>query len=436
MKKIRIILPLLTSTLLLSGCASGGRSIPTPSSSSSSYVPSSTSEGPSSSETPSSEPTSISHNVIPPEAVTPQTESLTLSRLSLGMLLGEEYELKVEVLPHQSEYRGIAFVSSNPDVASVDASGKVKALAKGTTEIVAKSSDGITSRACYVYVGEKFDKFDTGKAQTEAIASKIAEEGLLEKVDTVVRNANFDISELKNGVPQSTSRYFRKSIISRSEAYMYMEDHDTTTKVEDGSESYTNDAWCIYTTESYDTYLFHIDGDTKTYMVADSTTFISKGLSRFDAMCSVLDSLFTNGSSLLTGDLEDCLGQGSSGVNPYNAVQFSDVKFSRFGSKDENNLISTCAANWKEEADQYMEQNYYIPAGTEFAVDLIHDFVVDNKYVKLDVLTQNFSWEIGDDEFVHAETIESEYDAYAEGEFKFFYPDRSDYAKVDTIFDL
>lgn len=437
MKIIKSIVPLMLSLTLLSGCqVSRGGVVPA----SSGVLPTST---------PTSEPTSaptsdphdketVSHSHIPAQEKDPFAEQIKLSRLSLGLKIGETYALEIEINPHQAIYPVITFESSDEDVATVDSDGVITANDKGICQITAKWGE-VSSRACTVYVGEDIKAPEFNSIQT-AILSK-HKEAEFPVVDKVKASSNWKNIYSKNGKAMQTSRFTRDTIVSREDAYMYMEDHDTVIKAEDGSESYMNDAWVIYTTDDYDTYLFHIDGETKTYMVADSTSFISEGKSRFDAMCSVLDSLFTSGSSLVTGFLTDIYGEGP-GLDALTASQYSDVTFTSRASIGEGSLIHSCEASDKDTAGQTEESDYYIPTGTQYDFHISHDYVVDNYLVKSDSLVQSMAWQMpainedGDevfDEFMNAYYIEYEYETE---DVELIYPDRAEYAKVDTIFDL
>lgn len=448
MKIIKSIVPLMLSLALLSGCQSSSPSSstrPTHTSKPTSEPTSQPTSKPSSSSTtsvaPTSDPTSAStsdsskeresasHSFTPAQPLDPTIDSLRLSRLSLGLGVKETYQLEVQKLPRQEVYPTITFESSDSSVASVDASGLVTANGKGMCEIVAKWGE-VTSPACSVYVGESISR-----SQLKNIANGIIEEhnkGDFPVISKVRADANWKNTYSKNDVPQHMSKFFRRTIVSVEDAYLYMEDHDTTIKVEDGAESYTNDAWVIYTTESYNTFLFHIDGDTKTYMIADSTSFISQGKSRFDAMCSILDTLFTAGSGLVTGYLEDIYGDGS-GLNALTAFNYSDVTIGRRFSSGADSLIYSCSAKDKDTAGQEEESEYYIPGGTTYDFSISHDYVVANNLVKSDSLSQGMEWYQGEDKYSNVYDIEYEYDA---DNVELFYPDRAEYAKVDTIFDL
>ena len=68
--------------------------------------------------------------------------SLTLNKSELALNVGEEETLTVTGAPSNATNKTLAWKSSNPEVASVNSSGKVIAASKGTAVIRADSTDG------------------------------------------------------------------------------------------------------------------------------------------------------------------------------------------------------------------------------------------------------------------------------------------------------
>ena len=68
--------------------------------------------------------------------------SLTLNKSELALNVGDEETLSVTGAPSNATNKTLAWTSSNPEVASVNSSGKVIAASKGTTVVKAESTDG------------------------------------------------------------------------------------------------------------------------------------------------------------------------------------------------------------------------------------------------------------------------------------------------------
>lgn len=87
--------------------------------------------------------------VDPTPAVIPVT-SVTLNQTSIQLKVGGNYTLTATVAPSDATDKTVAWKSSDTQVATVDASGKIKAEAPGKTVITATS--GNYSAQCEVSV--------------------------------------------------------------------------------------------------------------------------------------------------------------------------------------------------------------------------------------------------------------------------------------------
>ena len=67
--------------------------------------------------------------------------NVRLNTHSHNMNTGEEFQLQCAVTPANADNKDVIWSSSNDEIASVDQSGKVKALKRGQVKIVATSKD-------------------------------------------------------------------------------------------------------------------------------------------------------------------------------------------------------------------------------------------------------------------------------------------------------
>ncbi len=77
---------------------------------------------------------------------------LQLERTKLLLQVGETYTLKASVYPFNASIKGISWATDNPEVATVDSSGTVKANAVGATTIIAITTDGGKTGVCQLNV--------------------------------------------------------------------------------------------------------------------------------------------------------------------------------------------------------------------------------------------------------------------------------------------
>ena len=108
--------------------------------------------------------------------------SLTLNKSELALNVGDEETLAVTGAPSNATNKTLAWTSSNPEVASVNSSGKVIAASKGTAVIRADSTDGSGKYvSCVVTVNNiqvlnvSFDKssLDLSEGDTATIAATV-----------------------------------------------------------------------------------------------------------------------------------------------------------------------------------------------------------------------------------------------------------------------
>ena len=89
--------------------------------------------------------------VIPVESLTLKTDNEEDGAESTTLLAGENRQMQVTALPEDHTYERYNWVSTNPEVATVDENGFVQTLEKGTTTIKLTTRDGGTASASYTF---------------------------------------------------------------------------------------------------------------------------------------------------------------------------------------------------------------------------------------------------------------------------------------------
>lgn len=440
-KKSRILIPLISALpLVLSGCM-----LPVDP-----FAPTSGEEPSSSTSEPTSAPTSDPSSSTS-EAKLLDPTSIKLSRRDLGLLItykydeegditeeiesAESFELSYSSLPHQLLQPNINFRSTNTSVATVTkgtyGNVMVQATGEGECKIIASSDDGSVQASCNVFVAGAATKRNMNSQVKKIVAGQ--DEAGLTALDTILIDRTLTNKRIKNGKVFESTISDETYVVSKENAFFLIDSYDTYVKTEGGSESYEKSAWIIYTDEYYDTYLFHQNGDNKTYMVADSTSFISQGKTRYQAACAVLDSLFKSGSGFLTRNFDDVLGKSNGDPITSGAVSSS----TRRGILGEDGLIISYGDTYHQTADRDDEDDYYIPAGTAYDISISHDSVAKEYHMQNDYLEQKMMYELMENGEVNS--YENNY--YIEYQYKtkdivLNYPDTAEYGKVDSIFDL
>ena len=113
-------------------------------------------------------------------------ESVTLEPTDLALSIGNSAQLEFEVLPQNASMKSVLWESDSPAIATVDDSGRVSAVAKGTTNITVKTEDGGKTAYCIVTVvvpvesvrlDKSFLSMDIGEKQT-LIATVLPDDAL------------------------------------------------------------------------------------------------------------------------------------------------------------------------------------------------------------------------------------------------------------------
>ena len=92
------------------------------------------------------------HQAVCVVRVTQPAEGVTLDYTELTLQRGTSQVLVATVTPATTNVKDLQWISSNPDVAAVDAEGKVTAVALGTAEITVTTVDGGHTAVCLVTV--------------------------------------------------------------------------------------------------------------------------------------------------------------------------------------------------------------------------------------------------------------------------------------------
>ena len=101
---------------------------------------------------------------------------VTLSETTKNLVVGDEYTIVAAVEPKQDVNQSVTFSSSNENVATVDANGKVKAIGKGTALINVKcAEDNTISATLSVTVAEPIIKATSLTLDKNTVTLKVGE---------------------------------------------------------------------------------------------------------------------------------------------------------------------------------------------------------------------------------------------------------------------
>lgn len=134
--------------------------------------------------------------------------TVVLERKNISLVLGDTAYLKYVVSPSNAVDKNVIFSSNNPDVVSVDSSGKITGLKVGDALITVTSSSGLTDE-CLVSVSEKkiditsisLNYEDVNLNVGEKLTLKVSVEPYNASVQTYTwSSSNPEVATVKDGV--------------------------------------------------------------------------------------------------------------------------------------------------------------------------------------------------------------------------------------------
>ena len=98
--------------------------------------------------------------------------SITLNKTSAAVLGGKTVTLKATLSPADAADQTVTWTSSNTKIATVDAKGLVKGIAKGTAVITAKTKDGSAKATCRITVRQPVTKLTLNRTTASILKGK------------------------------------------------------------------------------------------------------------------------------------------------------------------------------------------------------------------------------------------------------------------------
>lgn len=346
------------------------------------------------------------------------------------MFVDEETSLGTVTEKREDANQYVSYESENEGVAKVDGNGTITAISAGETKIRVH----ITGTKNDIYVPVSVYENNLNSRGRNEIKNQIfdyqKERGPNKKVKTTETVNNL---KYKDGNLEKLNSFVESIVVSQDDAYLLIDSDDTVIKTEGGSAEYSNGKWVFYTTESYNTFIFHVDGITKTYMMVDSTSFIGSG-SRFDALNAIVANIFTSGADLTANQLKQAYVGSvfTSGKSPLDLLNETSF-IPKAGSKGEGNLMFGIYQKFTEPMTAEEEADTNIPTGTEVTNINTSRYLFEDNVCKYSHYRTTDEYELDKHSYLEYSSAQTFYELDG---FDLEYPEKSDYALVDNIFDL
>ena len=362
--------------------------------------------------------------ITPPVVVYDGVTGLRAQEHILVLFQGESTGLNIDYFPRILKPT-LKYTSSDESVATVDENGVVTAVGAGKGEITVSNSDGSVTKTIPVTVSDGKLSSTKRSGLINTINRKIKADHL-DEFDMVRIYENSEEQRYLNGVKIKDENSDQEMIISKSNAFFAIYGTDKTSKCADGSTTIENWGWIIYTNEYYDTYCFHISGYTKNYCVVSTTSFVEKEGGRYAAMCGVLDNLFLSGHAIVDNYIKYSIGTDVLAAGNESGVI-------KGGSIGDGHFMFSYGETSNDEIAPKEEDDYDLPAGTKGVTTFKLKMNYDEYLANYREMYMETDYDLSPDTI---KDISFRRMAFDHKITELEYPNKDDYAKVDTFMDL
>lgn len=362
-------------------------------------------------------------------------EYFALSTYNLVLNVDETYQIEVSSMPKVADDSVLVYTSKDSKVATVSATGLVKGIAKGITEIEVKTSDGKCSEKMNVFIGETTDK-STSLAYLNTV-HEYQEANPDKRIKKVWAHEVVYQGLSKNGVPYNESKFVEDFYWSEEDAYFEIYSDDLAIKTENGAVSAEHGKWKFFVDkDSYVTFLCHETPNAKNYMEVATQSYIGQNASNI--IYDILEMFFVSGKSIVTDYVNDI--NATDFVDPagyyYDIISqnYSNVTL-KLSSAGENTLCLNSKIDFEDETISSSDEfSLEIPTGTKYDASQRENFMMKDNMV-IGAYYEN-EMVFKDDYNGGGVTRKFSKDLTYSTEFELEIPDLKTFNRVDSIYDL
>ena len=371
---------------------------------------------------------------------TPASE-IMLTRTSLGLFKGRSYKLETIIKPLAAYDTKLTYESSNPEVATVDKTGKIVGKTAGHAVVTVYAENFENAEDTPLL----FDSIDVYVTKKLGSYKKTCEDYVQYHNDHCPEIENvrcYDYREYKlirNNVVHDSTTEFSTIVVSKPEGLMSYDSYEIDTRALNGAKSYANYGYSVHTNALYGTRIYHRSGDDyKKYFYAATEDFKSKeGTTRYSLMCNALDAIFSVEHDYFTGCVDD--------INDISDLE--DPEFMQFGSykgKGEDagkyyivTYYGGSATNYdKTSVEDEIKYASQLPAGIPYDIELDIRYTFVDGYMRemYQKQVRKFTWKGAS--YKYSAELKISYEAITAEEVAKYIPDTSEYDSVDHYYDI
>ena len=386
---------------------------------------------------------------------------VTLRRKGKALYIGESYKLETLIRPFTAYNAHLNYVSSNPNIASVDESGKVTAKSSGTA-IISVYSDNYDPEAAepnedlideFEVSCIKKSSFNTVAGENGAAAKMLELQGTLPEVDSAILHDHRVYALLKGGktVRDSTTEY-QTYVVSKSLGLISYDSLEIDVDVLNGGETYTQYGYTFQTNANFGSFIYHRDDNVKKFFYA--ATEFNKGVegqTRYTTILDVIGSIFSVPGTYFTSAVDDILEE----EQLQEIVEQEEAQGEKWGYyKDSNTFMvrmnySVDYTNYPDSAfpasmlakmvttiEDELRYASNLPTGLKYKPAITFDMTWINGYVKdfFYIYDKVFTW--NGVKYTYRTQLAWHYQVITAEEAQKYVPDSEEYDPVSYYYDL
>ena len=368
-------------------------------------------------------------------------EDLIVNTKSFSVKKGGTYQLSTQIRPLAAFDAKLTYESADKSIATVNKKGVVKGVGAGHTVISVYATDYYVDEEQTPKLIETIDAYVFGDAKNEAQKKSLIEEMSnysSEHCSTPdsVRLYDYRVYDLVcEGVSQDRSEEYQTYVVSQSEGLMNYSSQEVYVNVTDGGKSYDEYGYICHTRASYASYMFHWNSSVKNVFYIASE-FNAGVQTRYETMCTILDSFFTVANDYFTGSLVDVIEPV---IDYETAIDNPKQLFGGYYKTDSDfalNINYTWRGSDETSIEDEVRYAAQLPAGIKTRESVRMNYTILNGYI-LDFLqeqTSTFKW--NDKNYSYNVSLYRRIDILDSAEVAKYIPEIGDYNNVEYYYDI
>lgn len=389
---------------------------------------------------------------------------INLRRKSKTLYINESYKLEPLIRPFTAYNAHLNYSSSNPDIASVDETGKVTAKSGGTAIISVYTDNYDPENPDEDLIDEfevaclKKSSFANICGQGKAADQMLTLQASLPEVDSAILHDHRTYALLKNGktVSDSTTEY-QTYVVSKSLGLISYDSLEIDVDVLNGGESFTEYGYSFQTNANFGSFIYHRNDNVKKFFYA-ATEFNKgkEGATRYSTILEVIGSIFSVPGTYFTSAVDDIFEQEQ--LKDVAEAESSD-EFDKYGyyKDSQNSMVSVYFSmdatrysdemliaqgyeylihQWTTTIEDELRYASNLPAGLRYKPKQTFEMTWVNGYVKdfYYLYDKVFTW--NGVKYTYRTELAWHYQVITPEEAEKYVPDAEEYDAVQYYYDL